>query len=68
MEEEAFQEAKPAVQQAPALGVIDPTLPAELDACDSSWVWLLSVAVPKFCFSPLGSGLKFGTEQKKGTV
>ena len=31
MEHEAFQQAKLAVKQAQALGIFDPTLPAELD-------------------------------------
>ena len=31
MEQEAFQQAKLAVKQSQALGILDPTLPAELD-------------------------------------
>uniref|UniRef100_A0A669QJR9 ribonuclease H n=1 Tax=Phasianus colchicus TaxID=9054 RepID=A0A669QJR9_PHACC len=60
-EQDAFQQAKLAVEQAQALGIFDPTLPAELDVrVTQDGFWLGPVAMPEFCSDPhwfLVSGL-----------
>lgn len=66
-EQEALQGAQAAVPQTQALGAFDPSLPAELN------VHQLSTGSAGACGSakippesPLGSGVRFVTEQKKG--
>ena len=63
MEHEAFQQAKLAIKQAQALGIFDPTLPAELvvHVAQNGFGWDLWQP-------PLDSGFRSGMEQKKDTV
>ena len=59
----AFQQTKLAVKQAQALGMLNPTLLAELDV--HGWFCLGPMAVPKLCLS---HGLKSGMQEKRGIV